>query len=134
MSDKIDSILEAHRKSQPEEANSKFFQLIRVEGSEQFLEIQFRDGIRTAFAYDKLGWFNYSPETNMLDLDFMGTTVSIEGRGLGDLFQALKGKKVSWVKEADTDLQDNEANSCYIKEITITPPDDDFGGEAEAES
>jgi hypothetical protein len=134
MSDKIDSILEEHRKSQPEDSAGRFYQLIRVDGSEHFLEVQFRDGIRTAFAYERLSWFNYSPETSMLDLNFMGVTVSIEGRGLNELFQALKGKKVSWVKEADTDLQDSAGNPCYIKEITITPPDDGFENESEGES
>ena len=132
MSDTIDSILDAHRKN-PDESPAGFYQLIRVDGSEHFLEIRFRDGIKTAFAYDKLSWFNYSPETSALDLNFMGTTVSVEGRGLDDLFQALKGKRVSWVKEADTELQDNDANSCFIKEIWITPPDDSDGEEEEAQ-
>jgi hypothetical protein len=131
MSDKLDSILEAHKKSQPEDSGSKFYQLVRLEGSEFFLEVQFRDGIRTAFAYDQLSWFNYSPETGMLDLNFMGTTLSLEGRGFDTLFQALKSKKVSWVKEADTELEDHESNLCFIKEITITPPDDGAGEEEE---
>ena len=123
MDNKLDAIL---RERQPEEVGSKFYQFVRVDGSEHFLEIRFRDGIHTAFAYDKLTWFNYSPETNLLDLDFMGTTVSIEGRGLTDLFQALKSKRVSWVKEADTELEDNPGNACFIREITILPPADDL--------
>jgi hypothetical protein len=129
MENKLDSILKEHQPS--ESSGSKFYQVMRVDGLEHFLEIRFRDGIRTAFAYEKLGWFNYSPETNMLDLDFMGTTVSIEGRGLMDLFQSLKARRVSWVKEADTELEDNDTNSCFVKEITILPPEIDFDDKEE---
>jgi hypothetical protein len=128
MSNTIDSIIAARRQSQAEESGSEFYALARVDGAEHFLELRFRDGVRAAFSYDKLGWFNFSPDTGMLDADFMGTIVSIEGRGLDELFLALKMKKVSWVKEADTELQDNDANATFIKEITILPPPDEPEG------
>lgn len=113
----------------PVDGGNKFFQLMRIDNAEHFLELRFRDGIKTAFSYDRLFWVNYSPETSMLDMDFMGTTVSIEGRGLGEIFQALKSRKVSWVKEADSDLEDNDSNSVFIKELTILPPASDFDEE-----
>lgn len=120
----IDAILSANKPE--EESGSRFYQLMRIENAEHYLELRFRDGIRTAFGYDKLGWFNYAPDLSVLDLDFMGTTVSIEGRGLSELFQMLKAKKVSWIKEADIDLEDNDTNTIFIKEITILPPPDEF--------
>jgi hypothetical protein len=34
----------------------------------------------------------------------------------------VKGKRVAWVKEADSNLQDHKDNDCFIEEISITPP------------
>ncbi len=124
MSNSLDAILGASPSS--ETSSTRFYQMMRGENLEHYIEFRFRDGIRTAFSYDKLSWFNFSPEHGMLDLNFMGTMVSIEGRGLDEFFQALKAKKISWVKEAETEWQDNNANTVFIKEITILPPKDDF--------
>ena len=67
----------------------------------------------------------------MLDLEFGGFLVSVKGRGLGDkLFQQIKAKRVAWIKEAESDFQDNEANEVYIEEVTITPPEG-FGEDEE---
>lgn len=124
MSNSLDSILGVNAPA--EDSGMKFYQMMRGENLEHYVEFRFRDGIRTAFAYDKLSWFNFSPEGSMLDLNFMGTMVSIEGRGLDDFFTALKARKISWVKEAETEWQDNNANTIFVKEITILPPKEDF--------
>ncbi len=131
----IDEILrrkEAERsKLQPvEEEGGKFFSILLGEGlHENFLELQFRDGTRTCFAYQDLGWFNYSPEDG-IDLDFGGFLISLKGRGLVPrLFHGLKQKRVAWVKEADSEMQDHEGNESFISEITIMPPKDFTGGE-----
>jgi len=96
--------------------------LARVDNVEHYLELRFRNGTKTAFAYDKLGWFNYSPDSTGMELDFMGTAVVVIGRGLTELFQPLKSRRISWLKEADTDLQDNDSNSVFISELFIVPP------------
>lgn len=124
----LDAILASGKQS--EDPGSRFYQLMRVDNAEHFLELRFRDGIKTAFAYDKLNWVNFAPAQSMLDMDFMGTMVSLEGRGLTDLFQALKSKKISWIKEADTDLEDNDTNTVFVKQIVITPPAEDFKDES----
>lgn len=123
MEKKLDSILRPN--GQDEEA-TRFYQLIRVDNTEHFLELRFRDGIRCAFAYDKMFWFNYAPDASGMELDFMGTTVVVTGRGLSELIQPLKSRRISWLKEADTDLQDHEGNTVFINEIYIIPPQSDF--------
>lgn len=111
----------------------KFFSVLLGEGlQEHFLELQFRDGSKTCFAYMDLGWFNYNPEVG-LDLDFGGFLVTVEGRGFAPkLFQGIKQKRVAWVKEADVEMEDHQGNDCFIRQITITPPKG-FTGEDEAE-
>ena len=133
MADKIDSILEERQKRQSGESiDSFFFQPVRIEGTEYFFEIRFRNGIKTAFKYDDLSWFNYDPERG-IDISFAGNTVTIEGRGLSPvLFDAIKAKKISWVREADTEMQDNPDQPLFISDITITPADD-FGAREQAE-
>lgn len=133
MTDKIDSILQEHQKLKAgDSCGSHFFQMVRVEGAEFFFEIRFRNGIRTAFKYDDLAWYNYDPDRG-IDMSFAGNTVTIEGRGLfPTLFDALKGKKISWIREADTEMQDSPDQPLFISDITITPADD-FGAEEQAE-
>lgn len=134
MSDKIDSILEERQKRQAGDSGDQlFYQMVRVDGSEFFFEIRFRNGIHTAFKYDDLSWFNYDPERG-IDMSFAGNTVTIEGRGLfPTLFDALKNKKISWIREADTEMQDTPEHPLFIKDITITPVDD-LGAEEQDES
>ena len=134
MSEKIDSILEERRKQldQQRADPNVFYQTSRVDGADDtFLELRFRNGIQTAFAYQNLAWFNYDPSASVIDMEFTGFVVSIEGRGLTDLFQAIKSRRVGWVRESDTEMQDSEQITVFIKDITITPPED-FGTEEES--
>ena len=130
----IDQILEQRKaeQSSPSPAESKFYSVISAEGiTENFLELRFRDGLCTCFAYSDLTWFNFDPESGILDAEFAGFLISIKGRGLGDkLFHNLKAKRVAWVREAETEFQDNAQIELFISEITITPPDG-FSGEEE---
>ena len=41
---------------------------------------------------------------------------------LNVFFNGVKGKRVAWVKEADSNLQDHKDNECFVEEISITPP------------
>jgi hypothetical protein len=127
--DSIDRILEqrrlAEQKQQPAATEGdKFFSILLGEGlQEHFLELQFRSGLRTCFSYTDLLWFNFDPESGCIDLEFGGFLITITGRGFApELFNGLKNKRVAWVKEADSEMQDNEANAAYISQITITPP------------
>ncbi len=130
----IDAILKERKgnESVGSDLADKFYSVISGEGiHENFLEIRFRDGLRTCFAYGDLTWFNYDPDSGILDAEFGGFLVSLKGRGLGDkLFHHLKSKRIAWVKEADSDFQDSDAIETWISEITITPPDG-FGSEEE---
>ena len=133
----IDQILASRRQAevQPaaQEGNEpeKFFSVLIGEGvQEHFFEIQFSGGLRTCFAYSDLGWFTLDPETGFLDLDFGGIAVSIKGRGLGGrLFQSIKQKRVGWVREKNSEMEDNQDAEVFIDQITITPPEN-FAGEA----
>ncbi|MDB6111614.1 MAG: hypothetical protein JWR69_3364, partial [Pedosphaera sp.] len=123
----IERILEERRQAapeQPEVEEAKCFSVLGVEGlNEEFLEFHLRDGEKTCFAYGDLIWFSHHPETGYLDLDFGGFTVSIKGRGLGDqLFRGIKQQRVAWIKESDSDMQDNPKNDAYIETILIAPP------------
>ena len=134
MGNTIDDILEKRRAEETpqEEEGAKFYSTIVTEGFEEnFLEFRLSNGTKLCFNYTDLTWFNHDPETGMLDLAFGEFMVSIKGRGLGDrLFHAIKSKRVAWVKEADSDFEDNDENETYIAEIAILPPEG-FGAEEE---
>lgn len=135
MSTKIEEILNQRRsleKPEPEEAEGeKFYSTLLGEGLlENFLEVQFRNGVQTCFSYSDLSWFSHDPEAGCLDLEFGSFLISVKGRGLLPLFQSIKSKRVAWVKEANDTLQDHKDNPCYIEEITILPPDG-FGAETQ---
>ena len=127
-SNSIEKVLEQRRQAAapatPEPEENKFFSLLGGDGiNEHFLELQLRDGEKTCFAYGDLIWFSHHPESGYLDLDFGGFTVSIKGRGLGaKLFQGIKQKRVAWIKESDSDMQDNDKNEVFIESISIVPP------------
>ncbi len=101
----------------------KFFSILLGEnGQEHFLELQFRDGLRTCFSYTDLQWFNYDP-AGTIDLEFGGFLITVEGRGLGGrLWSGLKQKRVGWIREADTPRQDHSGNETFIDRIILTPP------------
>lgn len=132
----IDQILQRRRQAEKpepveEKQQDKFFSILLGEGQENFFEVQSREGVHTCFSYSNLSWVVYHP-TDGLMLEFGGILVTIEGRGLHPkLFTGIKQKRVAWVKEADTDMQDHKDNDTYISGITITPPDG-FGDEGEA--
>lgn len=131
----IDDILAARTNdSETNTDPNKFFSNLTTEGyQENFLEIRFRDGLRSCFAYADLNWFNYDPEEGTLDLEFSGFLISLIGRGLGGkLFHSIKSKRAAWVKEADSDFQDNPDNEIYVEKILISPPEG-FGGSEEDE-
>lgn len=108
----------------PTEDADKFYSVLGGEGLyENFLELRFRIGLKTCFSYTDLSWFNFDPEANCIDLEFGGFLITLKGRGLGEaLFNAIKQKRVAWIKEADVEMQDHPGNSTFIQEITITPP------------
>lgn len=133
MSQTIDQILNKHESGKTGSAvgedhlyeQGKYYASLRAEGlQEYFLELRFRDGICTCFPYHSLVFFNYDPEGAVIDAEFGGFLVSIRGRGLGGhLFRQLKSKRVAWIREADSDLEDGQEAEIYVSEITITPPD-----------
>jgi hypothetical protein len=126
--DSIDRVLQERRTAAapaPEEAEGdKFFSILVGETmQENFLELQFRIGLKTCFSYTDLMWFNYDPEAGCIDLEFGGFLVTLKGRGLGErLFNGLKQKRVAWVKESSSEMQDHKGIDTFIEEITITPP------------
>lgn len=109
------------------------FQLIRGDASQEgFLELRFRSGIQAAFAYHSLFWINLDNANGVIDMDFQGITISIEGRGLKQIFEFLKLKKISWIRESDTEMEDNKSAEIFISRLTITPPAE-FGADGEEE-
>jgi hypothetical protein len=127
----VEKILSSRgERAEAEGGETKFYSILQGDLHEHFLEIQFRQGLRTCFSYTDLLWFNYDPEGGCLDLEFGGYLVTIKGRGLAPtLFTGLKQKRVSWIREAATDAEDHPKNEIFIDAITITPP----GGTGEGE-
>lgn len=131
MADAIDTILAERRKQTPEEEPNRFFSVLRGEGLvEEFFEIRFRNGTITCFSYKDLTWFNYSPEDGLIDLEFSGFLITIKGRGLvPKLFDAVKTKRLAWVREAEDGFHDRQELDHFIESIFVTPPEG-FGDEA----
>lgn len=127
----IDAILEKRKQQEKPGTDAeakqedKFYSILVGEGSEEnFLEIRTKDGLCTCFPYSAVTWMVYDPE-NGIFMDFAGYLVTIEGRGLQPkLMQGLKQRRVGWIKEADTVMQDHVSNETFIEKITITPPKD----------
>ena len=140
MADAIDSLMEKRRKAgagkttTPAERPGQFFGMSKEgSGDEHYFEIRLREGLKTCFSYVDLAWFNYDPEAGCLDLAFGEFVVTISGRGLGgDLFDGIKRREVSWVRESDSDLEDNAEMDVYISEILLSPPEG-FSDEGEEE-
>ena len=126
----VDKILESRRPlggseaAAPASEGDKFSLILVGDNMEEsFLELRLRSGLRTAFAYSDIVFLVYDPDSGSLDVDFGGYLVTVRGRGLGErVFDALKKKRVVWLKEADTEMQDHKGNELYIGGITITPP------------
>ncbi|MBK8091535.1 MAG: hypothetical protein IPK32_06005 [Verrucomicrobiaceae bacterium] len=139
--DRIDEILEQKRKKADKPADGslqpdgdKFFSILVGESmQEHFLELQFSTGLQTCFSYTDLIWFNHDPESGCIDLAFGGFLVTIKGRGLQPLFTGIKQKRVAWVKEADSEMQDHKGNDCFVEGIEINWPKD-FVEEATTET
>ena len=127
--DSIDKILENRRQqaAQPsapkEEEGDKFYSILGGDVvDDPFLEFRFRDGFKLCLPYHDLVWFSFDPKTPDIKLDFGGTTISIKGRGLGEeLFDGIKQKRVVWIKEADTEMQDHDKNAVFISDIGFEP-------------
>jgi hypothetical protein len=64
------------------------------------LELRFRTGNRSAFAYHLLGRVEFDPSAGMT-LSFPDATVTFRGRNLGPLFTAVRQQQAVWVWEAD---------------------------------
>lgn len=138
MSDSAVDRLMRERPRPPAQAASqegKFFQVLPADGlTENFIEFRFRNGMRTCFNFGDLQWFSWDPESGHLDMEFGGYSVIIKGRGLYDsLFQGIKNRRVAWVEEASSEMQDHAGNEAFVEEISIIPPSDFLPAEGEGE-
>ena len=136
MPDKIDEILQGRRKqaaaplATPDDEADKFFSVLGGDlVDDPFVEFRFRDGFRLALPYRDVVWISCDPEGE-IKMDFGSTTMVIKGRGLaGGLFDGLKQKRVIWIQEANTEMQDHDKNKVFIADISFereepeaTPP------------
>jgi hypothetical protein len=124
----IDKVLEKRRQEAqpppPKEAESdKFYSILGGDVvDDPFLEFRFRDGFKLCLPYRDVIWISYHPKEPEIKLDFGTVAISIKGRGLGDeLFDGIKQKRVVWIKEADSEMQDHYKNKVFIEEISFEP-------------
>jgi len=135
MSDTVDSILAEHRKrhqqEEPEEEAGKYFSVLKIEGvTTDFLELRFRNGAAFFMSYSELDYFNYDP-SGVIDMICGSFSVEIHGRNLRRLLDAIKAKKVAWIREADKEAEDSPENENFIGNIYVNLPEG-FGDEDES--
>ena len=124
MADKIDEILQGRRQqavappAAPDDEADKFFSVLGGDlVDDPFVEFRFRDGFRLALPYRDVVWISCDPEGE-IKMDFGSTTMVIKGRGLsGGLFDGLKQKRVIWIQEANTEMQDHDKNKVFVADI-----------------
>lgn len=132
MGDSVDKVLENRRlqaQATPpavpnQEEGDKFYSILGGDVvDDPFLELKFRDGLKLCLPYRDIVWLSYDPEkTPNIKIDFGSTTICIKGRGLdGELFEGLKHKRVVWIKEADSEMQDHDKNKVFIDDIGFEP-------------
>ncbi len=131
--DSIDKVLESRRQqatpspAAKEEDGDRFYSVFGGDVvNDPFLELRFRDGLKLCLPYRDVVWLSYDPETPKIGanikIDFGSTTICIKGRGLdGELFEGLKQKRVVWIKEADSEMQDHDKNKVFIDDIGFEP-------------
>ena len=121
----IHNLIEEREKREKSGAMEEYYSTTGANGFERkYLDLRFRTGQRTAFNYDNLSWINFDPTDSCLDLDFGDYHLTICGRGLNkELYNDLLERRVTWLREADTDLEDNETPSVFISDLLITPPE-----------
>jgi hypothetical protein len=128
MSDAVERILAAKRQSattaEPSatgQLEDKFYSLLIGDGTDlRFFEVRFKDGTRLSLDYKNLNWFFYYPSQSSIEMDFNGLGIRINGRGLSDkLYKGIQQCRVAWIKEADSDWQDNKDNETYIESIEM---------------
>ena len=113
------------RSGSTENTDNKSYSIFSSHSGKQasFLELRFRNGLRTCFSYSDLMWFNYDPDSSCLDMQFGGFLVTITGTGLHlDLFAGIKGKRVTSINEPESESEDHSSEEVFVKGITLVPP------------
>lgn len=124
-----------HQEEEPEEDSEarKYFSVLKIEGvTTDFLELRFRNGAAFFLSYSELDYFNYDP-SGVIDMICGSFTVEIHGRNLRRLLDAIKGKKVAWIREADKEAEDVPENESFIASIYVQLPKG-FGEEEEPQN
>ena len=131
MSDKITSLADrvAARNKDGAASASKFFSVVRgeVAVSEAILDFRFRDGQRIALPYGSLQDVHFTPgdaddidSKESITLDFtLYYFVTIEGKGLSALYDALTMRSVRWIREMGETPEDEE-DGVLIASISAT--------------
>jgi hypothetical protein len=124
----IDKVLESRRQAaEPPaakvEEGDRFYSILGGDViDDPFLEFRFRDGFKLSLPYRDVIWISYHPKEPEIKVDFGTVAISIIGRGLdGELFEGIKNKRVVWIKECDSEMQDNDTNKVFIEEISFEP-------------
>ncbi len=85
------------------------------------LEIQFKTGDRSAFAYHTLGRAEFNPSAG-ITLAFSDLVVTLKGRCLDTLFVAIRQQQAVWVCESDRATCDLvPAAVPLVESVTVEP-------------
>lgn len=133
MSNAIERILAQGRENAAGETiEGKFYgSLVGNNLEPKYFEARFKDGTLFSLKYEELNWFFYYPSQNCIELNFGSTGIGLRiiGRGLNEgLYAAIQQRRVLWIREADTEWEDNKENETFIQEIQV-----DYG-EAETQA
>ncbi|MFO0847165.1 MAG: hypothetical protein U0871_01210 [Gemmataceae bacterium] len=85
------------------------------------LEIQFRVGDQSVFAYHTLNPTEFNPSSGIILL-FSEQEVTLRGRCLEALFVAIRQQQVVWACEADRATQElAPATAALVESVTVVP-------------
>lgn len=103
-----------------EQKGDKFYGLLLGDGvAPAFLDVRLRSGGRLGIDYTNLDWLYYDPEAGTIELEFGSVALSVRGRGLAKIYESFLRRRVEWIKEADSELQDSKENETYISDIVV---------------
>ena len=72
-----------------------------------------------------MNWFSFDPGDGIVDLEFGEFLITIEGTGLLAVFEAVKARRLAWVRELGNEIKGDE--KVIVSVIRINPPSTESG-------
>lgn len=89
---------------------------------QRLVDFRLRDGRRTSFAYEKLGFLDYDDEDGMITIEFGPFVVTVIGVGLNVIYEGLFEHRIRWLRESFAEDSDDLLEGVRIDSLILTPP------------